>query len=389
MSERGRCRLDTQSKVPPQQAAGRLNPFPWYAEMRASHPWHRDPERGTWNAFRYEDVQRVLSDHNAFSSSIGGGAGPIAASIIGADPPRHTQLRALVTQAFTPKAVAQLQPRIIAIVSELLDQVVGRGSMDLVEDFAYPLPVIVIAEMLGIPVEDRPRFKVWSDAVVSGGGSGQTQSEMGEYFLNTIARRRREPGADLISGLLAAQIEGRHLDPMELLGFCVLLLVAGNETTTNLIANTMMCLDENPAALTRLCTQPALLPTAVEESLRYRSPVQVMFRTAVRDVRLGDQPVRGGEHVAAWIGSANRDEAQFPGADRFDIARTPNRHIAFGHGVHFCLGAPLARLEANVALGALLQRCRDIRVVAGMALEAVPSTVVFGPRRLPVTFRTA
>ena len=334
----------------------------------------------------------MRSDHSAFSSRMGGG--PIGASLLGADPPRHTQLRALVTQAFTPRAVARLEPRITAIVQELLDRAAPRGAMDVVLDFAYPLPVIVIAEMLGIPAEDRERFKAWSDAVVAGAqaedaamGFSQAQREMGEYFVRMIERRRRAPGEDLISGLLAARIEGQHLEPLALLGFCFLLLVAGNETTTNLMANAVLCFEEHPAVPRRLRAEPALLPSAIEEVLRYRSPVQVMFRTAVRDIRLGEREVRAGDRLAAWIGSANRDEAQFRGADTFDPVRNPNRHLAFGHGVHFCLGAPLARLEAKVALGALLARCEDLHVAPGTVLAPVPSAVVFGPQRLPVTFR--
>jgi cytochrome P450 len=218
---------------------------------------------------------------------------------------------------------------------------------------------------------------------------GQAQQEMGEYFLRTVERRRRAPGEDLVSGLLAARVDGRQLDLMELMGFCFLLLVAGNETTTNLIANAVLCLDEQPELQERLRGAPELLAATIEEALRYRSPVQVMFRMAARDVRLGDQEVRAGERLAAWIGSANRDEAQFPGADTFMADRSPNRHLAFGHGIHFCLGAPLARLEASIALGALMARCRNLRVAAKGPLEPVASTVVFGPKRLPVTFGAA
>jgi len=383
------------SGSPPPHAA-RLNPFPWYARMRASDPVHLDPERGGYHVFAYDGVQRVLSDHGCFSSRMGGAGDPISASLLGADPPRHTRLRALVTQAFTPRAVARLAPRISAVVAELLDAAAPAGGMDLVTAFAYPLPVIVIAEMLGIPAEDRARFKAWSDAVVAGGrpdaatmGYGDAQREMGAYFHATLERRRREPGEDLITGLLAARIDGEQLTALELLGFCVLLLVAGNLTTTNLLANAVLSLAEHPSAARRLAAEPDLLPTAIEEVLRYRSPVQVMFRTAVRDLVLEGREIQAGDHVAAWIGSANRDEAHFADAAGFDPARSPNRHLAFGHGVHFCLGAPLARLEAQLALGALLRRWPGLRVVPGTVLEAVASTVVFGPAHLPVEFAPA
>ncbi|MGH2517112.1 MAG: cytochrome P450, partial [Ktedonobacterales bacterium] len=391
-----------------------------YRTMRASSPVARDARRGVVSVFGYDDVQRVLSDYAAFSSRFGGDGTdpeqPIGASIISTDPPRHRQLRNLATQAFTPRAVAQLAPRITAIVDELLAAVAPTGRMDVIGYLAYPLPVIVIAELLGIPPEDRARFKQWSDAVVTGthdtdAGNLDSQKsdphgQMSAYFREMIAQRQgshhsvspvatersksddgmsREPKDDLISNLLAAQIDGQHLTEMELIGFCTLLLIAGNETTTNLLGNAILCFDENPDAARQLTEQPDLLPTAIEEVLRYRSPVQMMFRHAVADTTIRDQPVRKGETLIAWIGSANRDEAQFPDVDRFDIARNPNRHLAFGYGIHFCLGAPLARLEAKIALGAMLERLPNMRRVPG-PLEPMGSSIVFGVRALPITF---
>ena len=377
-----------------------LNPFPWYAHMRATDPVAYDPRRDVYSAFRYADVQRALSEYATFSSGFGGpGDGaddPFGASLIASDPPRHRQLRNLVTQAFTPRAVARLEPRITQIVAELLDHVFPTGAMDIVDDLAYPLPVIVIAEMLGIPPEDREQFKQWSDAVVSGaaaaqdGGGftpGEAHLQMAMYFMRELEQRRREPRDDLITGLLAAEVDGQKLSEIELLGFCMLLLVAGNETTTNLISNAILCFDEHPEVYERLRAEPELIPSAIEEALRYRSPVQSMFRTAAVDTVLGERAIPAGATVLAYIGSANRDEAQFPDADRFDITRTPNRHVAFGHGIHFCLGAPLARLEARVALGALLSRLRDIRRVPDVPLRPLRSFIVFGVRNLPVTFQ--
>jgi cytochrome P450 len=369
-----------------------LNPFPWYRVMRESHPVYFHPQYRFWQVFCYDDVQRVLSDYASFSSAFGGGGqqqDPLGASLISMDPPRHRQLRNLVTQAFTPRSVAQLSGRITAIVDELLDRVAATGCMDIIDDLAYPLPVIVIAEMLGIPQEDRERFKIWSDAVVGASypGGGNPQAEMSEYFLGMIEQRRREPEDDLISALLDAQIDGQHLNQRELLGFCILLLVAGNETTTNLIGNALLCFDEHPGVIEQLRAEPALVPGAIEEVLRYRSPVQFMYRRAVADVTIRDQEIRVGQMVLAWIGSANRDEAQFPNADSFDIRRTPNRHLAFGHGIHFCLGAPLARLEARIALTMLLERFYEIKRVPGVTLEATGSDLVYGVKHLPVTFR--
>lgn len=368
-----------------------LNPFPWYHYMRESQPIQYQPQYHSWQVFRYDDVLRVLSDYAAFSSAFSGGQGqdPLSVSLISMDPPRHRQLRNLVTQAFTPRAVAQLSGRITAIANDLLDQVIATGHMDVVSDISYPLPVIVIAEMLGIPQEDRAHFKVWSDAVVGASypDGGNPEAEMSEYFLTMIEQRRHEARDDLISALLNAQIDGQHLNQQELLGFCILLLVAGNETTTNLIGNAFLCFDEHPKVMEQLRAEPALIPGAIEEVLRYRSPVQFMYRRATADITLGGQEIRAGQMVLAWIGSANRDERQFPNADVFDIKRTPNRHIAFGHGIHFCIGAPLARLEAKITLTIMLERLQDIRRVRSVPLEATGSAIVYGVQHLPITFR--
>jgi cytochrome P450 len=364
-----------------------LNPFPWYRFMRESQPIRYEPRYGGWQVFRYDEVLRVLSDYAVFSSAFGG-QGPLGSSLISLDPPRHRQLRNLVTQAFTPRAVAQLSGRITAIVNDLLDRVIAAGRMDVIDDFAYPLPVIVIAEMLGIPQEDRQRFKIWSDAVVGASypEEGNPQAEMSAYFLNMIEQRRHEAKDDLITALLNAQIDGQHLNQQELLGFCVLLLVAGNETTTNLIGNAFLCFDEHPEVMEQLRAEPALMPGAIEEVLRYRSPVQFMYRRAIADIALDGHNIRAGQEVLAWIGSANRDERQFPNPDLFDIKRTPNRHIAFGHGIHFCVGAPLARLESKIALTLMLERLQEIKRVRSVPLQATGSAVVYGVQHLPITF---
>lgn len=397
-----------------EQAAFLLHPFDWYRRQRDNSPVSYDDSTGIWSVFRFEDVSRVLSDHTFFSSAalLGttGMANPLGASMISSDPPRHRQLRALVTQAFTPRTVALLEPRITAIVHELLAGIESAGSaettMDLIDTLAYPLPVIVIAELLGIPHQDRDQFKQWSDAIIVGpraaGMAGRNpQAEMSAYFLQLIADRQSLPRQDpenesgqrgredLISALLAAQVEGEHLSTVDVLGFCVLLLVAGNETTTNLIGNAMLCFDEHPTEWDRLHAQTeTLLPSAIEEVLRYRSPVQSMFRTATADVDLGGHVIPAGAPVVAWIGSANRDERQFSDPDRFDIQRSPNRHLAFGHGIHFCLGAPLARLEARIVLGELLTRFTEISRIREVPLEPQPSTIVYGVKHLPVSVRS-
>ncbi|WP_445154525.1 cytochrome P450 [Arthrobacter sp. Hor0625] len=378
-----------------------LDPFPRYQRMRETAPVFHDEASGSWHVFRYDDVQRVLSDHAAFSSRMrpdepSESGHLFESSLITTDPPRHRQLRSLVTQAFTPKAVDALAPRIARLAEDLLDGIAARGSADLIEELAYPLPVIVISELLGVPAEDRDRFKQWSDVIVSQTRTGAPSAEheaanreMTEYFLALIEQRRSRPGTDLVSGLLAADIDGQKLSVPELLGFCSLLLVAGNETTTNLIGNAVLCFTEVPGTLERLRRDPALLPPAIEEVLRYRSPVQSMYRITVAATELGGVRIPAGAPMVAWIGSANRDERQFPRPGEFDVERTPNRHLAFGHGVHFCLGAPLARLEARTALQATLARLPGLAVDPAPPLERMDSTIVYGLKALPVSWQAA
>jgi len=378
-----------------------LDPFPHYERMRETAPVFHDDDSGSWHVFRYDDVQRVLSEHARFSSRMGGDdpseTGQLfASSLITADPPRHRQLRSLVTQAFTPKAVDGLAPRISQLTEELLEGIASLGTADLIQELAYPLPVIVISELMGVPADDRDRFKHWSDVVVSQTRSGAvnedqhlTNVEMTGYFLDLIEQRRSRPGNDLISNLLAAEIDGQKLSVAELLGFCSLLLVAGNETTTNLIGNAVLCFTEVPGTTERLRQEPSLLPQAIEEVLRFRSPVQSMYRVTVADTTLGDVQIPAGAPLVAWIGSANRDERQFERPARFDVDRSPNRHLAFGHGIHFCLGAPLARLEARIALEGILSRLPGLALAPGSRLERMDSTIVYGLKALPASWQAA
>jgi cytochrome P450 len=372
------------------------SPYDWYRSMRATQPVFKHPEWEGWQVFRYADVVRVLNEYATFSSAtFDGGSDPIGSSMLQMDPPRHRQLRNLVTQAFTPRMVAQLEPRITDITNELLDHVAATGQMDVVGDLAYPLPVTVIAELLGIPSELREDFKRWSDAIVAG-DENHSEAErralfqeiqgMYGYFTQVLEERRQHPQNDLVSALLAAEVDGQTLSYMELLGFCGLLLVAGNETTTNLLGNMILCFDENPGIVERLRNNRALVPGAIEETLRYYSPVKAMPRVTTTETMLGDQRIGAGQVIIAWIGSANRDEAEFSDPDRFDIEREPNRHIAFGRGIHFCLGAPLARLEAKIALNTMLDRLPGSWQVADLPLEMVKSFVVFGAKKLPMTW---
>ena len=377
-------------------------PYDWYRQMRETQPVHFDPNWGGWHVFRYADVTRILNDHATFSSDENRYAPveyrddtPIGSSILRMDPPRHRQLRSLVSLAFTPRMVAQMEPRIQEITDALLNQVADKGQMDVIKDLAYPLPVTVIAELLGIPVELREDFKRWSDALV-GGGEGTTQEEMQAlmqevggmfaYFSQVLNERRAHPQSDLVSALLAAELDGEHLSDMELLGFCGLLLVAGNETTTNLIGNLLLCLDENPGTVERLRANRALVPGAIEEALRFYSPVRAMTRYTTTEVTLGEQHIEAGQVIIPWFSSANRDGAEFPDPDRFDIEREPNRHLGFGRGIHFCLGAPLARLEAKIALNTMLDRLPGAWQVADVPLQHIQSFVVFGTKNLPMTW---
>lgn len=376
-----------------------LDPFPHYARMREAAPVFHDEQSGSWHVFRYDDVQQVLSEHARFSSRLGGDhpseTGQLfASSLITTDPPRHRQLRSLVTQAFTPKAMDALAPRISKLTEELLEGIASRGTADLIQELAYPLPVIVISELMGVPADDRDRFKQWSDVIVSQTRTGATNEdhhvtnrEMTEYFLDLIEQRRSRPGNDLISNLLSAEIDGQKLSVAELLGFCSLLLVAGNETTTNLIGNAVLCFTEVPGTIERLMKEPSLLPQAIEEVLRFRSPVQSMYRVTVADTTLGDVQIPAGAPLVAWIGSANRDERQFQRPAQFDIDRGQIRHLAFGHGIHFCLGAPLARLEARIALEAILSRLPGLTLAPGSRLERMDSTIVYGLKTLPASWQ--
>jgi cytochrome P450 len=379
-------------------------PFEWYRTMRATRPVFQDPDWGGWHVFRYADVARALSEHATFSSDdrrmaqfegYEGGGDPIGSSIIRMDPPRHRQLRNLVSQAFTPRMVAQLEPRITAITNDLLDAMSATGQMDVVRDLAYPLPVTVIAELLGIPAELREDFKRWSDALVAGDEDLSAEERkalyqevqgMYGYFTQILEERRQHPQHDLVSALLTTEVDGQRLSNVELLGFCGLLLVAGNETTTNLLGNMILCFDDHPQVVERLRTNRGLVPGAIEEALRYYSPVKAMTRITTTETMLGDQRLGPNQFVVAWIGSANRDEAEFPDADRFDIEREPNRHIAFGRGIHFCLGAPLARLEAKIALNAMLDRLPGRWQLVEEPLSMIKSFIVFGAKQLPMTW---
>lgn len=386
--------------------------YDWFARMRAEQPVWLDEKSGCWHVFRYDDVLRVSTDHAVFSSERRPrqfarlGRRTQAPSLLTMDPPRHRQYRNLVSSTFTPRALAPLAERIQVIVQELLDQVRPRGRMDIIADLAYPLPTTVIAAMLGLPVTDRPRFKLWADALFSRQLSDEemfnstedlgkrpefqrankAMEEMDDYFGQMLAERRRQPRNDMISELLAAEVEGEHLSEPEILSFCTLLLLAGHVTTTNLLGQAILCLDSHPEAMQQLREQPELTASAVEEILRYASPVWRLSRVTNQPIELGNVTIPANALVFAWLASANRDEAQFPDPERFDITRTPNRHVAFGHGIHFCVGAPLARMEATIALPMMLAQLPDLRMIPDQPPELLNSRFLFGLAKLPVTF---
>ena len=370
--------------------------FDHLGAMRERQPVVRDERRGmrTWHVFGYDDVATVLTDHSRFSSRhVLVNFSLLSDTLVAKDPPDHRKLRSLVNLAFTPRAVARLSGRVAEITQELLDRVRGRGEMDVVADLAFPLPARVIAELLGVPREDWDIFQRWAalDANSPGGRSGFLGSAVDEihaYFSGLLEDRRREPREDLLTALAAAEIDGERLSEHELVSFCFLLLFAGQETTKNLIANFVLTLADHPEARDELLRRPELVPGAIEEVLRYLPPVWFLMRRTTAEVELSGVRIPAEELVVPWMASANRDSTQFQDPDRFDVRREPNRHLAFGHGVHFCVGAPLTRLEAQVALPMMLEQLRDLRVVRPETIS-IRGGIIFIIERLPVTFGAA
>jgi cytochrome P450 len=402
----------------------RRNPYPVYQQLRSASPVFHDPASGLWMIFDYDGVRRALTDVESFSSKYG------PDWLIFADPPRHTKLRAIISKAFTPRSIASLEPRIRDLARELLEgAIAGRSAIraaptgdspqigsantnerqefDVATDFAVPLPMMVIAEMIGIPLGDRARFKRWSDVILkmsytigrrdeeaaaAANDFMAVTDEMDEYLAKILGARRTnaadpshaDADDDLLSRLIDAEVDGERLSREEILGFFQLLLLAGSETTTNLINNAILCFIEHPEQLARLRGAPELLPAAIEEVLRFRSPLQWVYRLTRRDVELHGQAIPAGRLVLTMIGAANRDVRHFPDPDRFDIARQPNAHLAFGHGMHFCLGAPLGRLEARIALAELLARFDGFELVGDEPWPPRQGLHVLGPTRLPI-----
>jgi len=380
----------------------RRNPYPFYEQMRSACAVHYvPPPFDAWMILDYQGVRRALNDHNSFSSQV-----PAPPQwwrrrwFIFMDPPSHTKLRTLISQAFTPRVVANLEARIRNFSRQLLDKAIEHGEMDLTAEYSVPLPRMVIADMMGMPMADWMRFNHWSDVIfkLSHTRSADAQAgtainefrsvtaEMNTYLGELIESRRAAPQDDLLTRLVAAEVDGHHLTPEEILGFFQLLIVAGQEPTTTLINNAILCLIDHPDQRMRLQQRIELLPSAIEEVLRYRSPVQWVMRTPRHDVEVLGNIIPAGKLVLAMIGAANRDSQQFSQAERFDIERDPNPHLAFGHGIHFCLGAPLARLEARIALSDVLDRAKGFEPASNEPWEPRQALNVHGPARLPIRF---
>ena len=402
--------MSTPFAFNPIDPAVRRDPYTLYERGRREYPVfaHVGLPVPLVSVFRYADVQGVLRDTALFSNDFARGrllppevmeiARQAPPSMLGMDPPDHTRLRSLVNKAFTPRIVRQLEPRLREVAHALLDDALAKRDVDLVQALTYPLPVVAIAEIIGVPPEDRERFKVWSDQAVATLGTGffapptleqmqkqlALRDEMNRYFVPLANARRREPKDDLLTGLVQAEHEGTRLDQDEMLAMLTLLLVAGNETTTTLIGNAVLTLLDHPGELKRLRDDPSLLPRAVDEVLRFESPVQFDPRRVNRDTEIAGTKIAENTLLLCWLGSANRDERIFERPDAFDITREKNPHISFGYGTHHCLGHNLARLEASVALEVLLERTSSFERTDSEPLPLHPSPVFKAVTKLPV-----
>lgn len=390
------------------------DPFPAFARLREEDPVHWSPAMKAWIVTRYDDVKRVALDNSAISADR---LTPFFAAqparqgrvehlmrylnhwMVFKDPPDHTRLRRLFNKVFTPSAVEALRPNVEEIVALLLDGMAARAAkgepIDWIADFAYPLPATVIMDLLGVPRDDLRRVKVWSDDIALFIGTAQVAGDkyaraeagaraMSDYFRTLVDRRAAVPEEDMISRLVLARDEREALSADEVIGTCILLLFAGHETTTNLIGNGILYNLRHRDQWERLRASPSLIESAVEEWLRYDGPTGALARVVARDHELGGKRLKAGERVFAFANAANRDPAQFAGAERFDIGRSPNPHLTFGHGIHFCLGAPLARLEAQIAARQLIGRFPALRLATDR-LDWHDSLILRGVRALPVT----
>ena len=388
--------------TPPTIQDGGDTLLPWLREMRDEHPVWRDAY-GIWHVFRYADVHRAISEPQVFSSNtarvVPAAQRFSAGNLLQTDPPRHHTLRRLVGAAFSPKVVTGLAPRIAEVTHELLDATGGAAEFDLVLALAYPLPVTVIAELLGLPTSDRELFRSWADRLFEQDTADPNDPELARkidhatadmlaYLGEHCADRRVHPRDDLISRLAAVETDGERLSNEEVVNFSVVLLLAGHITTTALLGNTVLCVDEHPDVWAQLRADRSLVEAAIEEVLRYRSSFTQVGRVTMVETELSGQVIPADAIVTPWLLSANRDEREFTDPNRFDIHRRGNHHLAFGHGIHFCIGQLLARVEARVVAGVLLDRYAEIRLAPGVPLEFY-NRGIFAARNVPVVVRAA
>jgi cytochrome P450 len=366
------------------------NPFPYYQLLHRDAPVFKVEKHGFFVVSRYDDVASVLQNWQDFSTTLGPGPAKVAspvASILQSDPPTHTRLRSIISKAFTPRAVQRCEPMVEVFAGECIERMVSQGRTDLVEEYAIPIPVVVMAELLGVPRSDCKLFREWSDAIVAAIGGlanpRESQIDFNTYFGDVIADREKNRGDDMISRLFDSNQKDESLSVPEILAFCLSLLVAGNETTTGLIANLFLELGRRPDQWRRLRENPELVPSAVEEGLRMVGPNQGLFRHTTRDVEMHGVTIPEGTKVLALFGAAGHDATHFPDPQNFDVGRDPNRHLAFGAGIHHCLGASLGRLEANVALRTAVERIEEFRLVVDDP-DFVPIFFIRCPERLEV-----
>jgi len=408
----------------------RFSPFKFYSLMRKNNPVAFDEKNEQWGLYCYSDIEKILKDPKKFSSKFEPFQVPQEyqenlnrPSLLNTDPPYHRKLRSIVDTLFVPIEISKLGPRIENIANELIDNIIEKDNttMDLITDFAYPLPATVIAELLGVPSEDQDTFRQWADNIVSLEitsdsdidsirKADKTVNDMDIYFSNLIEKKKKMPANDLISHIIRAKVDGQSLSEKEILSFCSLLLNAGHVTTVNLIGNLIFSLLENPQEFKRLQeNKNSLIKPAIEETLRYRSPVQLLFRIANADITLSEgsgerggekrvqnQKIQKGQAITLFLGSANHDESIFTDPERFDITRKNLRHLGFGNGIHFCLGAPLARLEGQIALRIILERFENLqfnfensdRQDLYTKVSPLKSSFLLGLSQLPLRFQS-
>lgn len=369
------------------------DPYPRYAQWRASEPVWFDAENNAWVLSRFEDIRRVFKDPETFSSNADAPGSTLMLPLLMDDPPRHTKLRALVNRAFTTRALKDMEQGVAALARDMVAQLDASAPVDIAAALTIPLPIRVIADLMGIPAERAAEFKRWSDAVtlttdMSEEARMKDIMELFAFFQAMIPERRAAPGEDLVSRLVTAEVDGDVLSDEDIVGFAILLLIAGNETTTNLLSNLLHYLSSHPQDWERLRADHALIDAAIEEILRFDAPVQYVDRKATRDVEFHGQVIKAGERVSLLMGSANRDENKYEHPDQFRLDRGRSHHHTFGHGIHFCIGAPLGRMEARFAMEALLQRFSSLRP-AQVGNERTQSHMLRGFHHLWLEFDVA